>query len=147
LSVTAKYPFPEFLSGIVPPEIYARWLFVKADAHFRRDRKRGNTAVTRAAYKMAIHKAVVASLGLDDYTGEKLDWSLVCQYDNDKSNANGRQYKASLSLLPTVDHVDDGLGEANFRICGWRTNDAKSDMRYSEFLDLCRRVIEHSDRR
>jgi hypothetical protein len=45
--------------------------------------------------------------------------------------------------LPTVDHVNDGLGPADFRICAWRTNDAKNDQSLDEFVALCRRVIDY----
>ena len=45
-----------------------------------------------------------------------------------------------------MDHVGDGLGDADFKICAWRTNDAKNDLTYSEFVALCRRVVEHFDR-
>ena len=44
-------------------------------------------------------------------------------------------------MLPSVDHVGDGKGAANFKICAWRTNDAKNDLSYEEFLELCRKVI------
>jgi len=57
-----------------------------------------------------------------------------------------RTYKAGFALLPTVDHVGDGLGEADFKICAWRTNDAKSDLTHDEFVALCRRVVKHFDR-
>ena len=48
--------------------------------------------------------------------------------------------------MPTVDHVGDGLGEAEFKICAWRTNDAKSDLSYPEFIELCCKVAEHARR-
>jgi hypothetical protein len=94
------------------------------------------------AYKTAIHKAVEQSEGLDAYTGETLRWDLISKYDNEASRLGRRVYKASLALLPTVDHVGDGLGAADFRICAWRTNDAKGDLEYAEFIGLCRRVLE-----
>jgi hypothetical protein len=96
----------------------------------RQDRKRGNAAATNASYKAAIHKAVEDSEGQDAYTGERLDWTLISQYDNDKSKRGGREYKADFAFLPSVDHVADGTGPAGFRMCAWRTNDAKSDLSY-----------------
>jgi hypothetical protein len=137
-----KYQLPHFLRGTLDQAIYERWLQRKAVAHVKRDRKRGNTAAMIEAYKVAIHQAVSLSKGLDAYTGETLKWDLVSKYDNEASKAGRRQYKAALGLLPTVDHVGDGLGEANFKICAWRTNDAKNDLSYLDFVDLCRRVIE-----
>jgi hypothetical protein len=89
---------------------------------------------------------VLRSNGRDAYTGELLNWSLIGTYDNARSKADGRCYKASLAMLPTLDHVGDGLGPAEFEICGWRTNDAKSDLTHAAFVALCRLVVKHSDR-
>jgi len=138
-----KYQLPEFLSGVVTQAFYERWLARKAEAHVRRDRKRGNNEAMREAYKVAIHKAAEASGGRDAYTGEMLCWNLISKYDNESSRLGRRIYKASLALLPTVDHVGDGLGPADFKICGWRTNDAKGDLSVGEFVELCRKVIAH----
>ena len=117
----------------------------KGSGHIKRDRKRGNTTATNEAYKMAIHRAVGVCGGYDHYTGEHLDWSLLGKYSNEESKAQGRRYKATLALLPSVDHVGDGLGEADFKICAWRTNDAKNDLTHDEFVALCRRVVSHFD--
>lgn len=141
-----KYKLPTFLSTLLTQDNYEKWLHRKAVAHVKRDRKRGNVTATNESYKIAIHTAVVVSDGADYYTGENLDWSLIRQYNNDESKAHGRHYKKSLALLPTVDHVGDGLGEADFKICGWRTNDAKNDLNHDEFVALCRRVIAYIDR-
>jgi hypothetical protein len=84
---------------------------------------------------------------LDHYTDEALDWSLLSKYDNATSRQQRRAYKASFALLPTVDHVGDGLGPANFKICGWRTNDAKHDLTHEAFVELCRLVVARFDRR
>ncbi len=138
-----KYVLPSFLSGMVPQEIYERWLRRKAQAHVRRDRRRGNLEAIGEMYRDAIHSAVIESAGLDAYTGEELDWTLISQYDNDESRENGRHYKRGFALLPTVDHVGDGTGPANFKICGWRTNDAKSDLDLPEFLSVCESVLKH----
>jgi len=138
-----KYVLPSFLSDVVSQEVYERWLRRKAQAHVRRDRKRGNTAAIGESYREAIHSAVIESAGLDAYTGEALNWSLISQYDNDESKENGMHYKRGFALLPTVDHVGDGTGPANFRICGWRTNDAKNDLELIEFILVCESVLKH----
>lgn len=140
-----KYPLPSFLSGQLPQEVYERWLRRKAQAHVKRDRRRGNKTAIGEAYRVAIHAAVIESGGRDAYTGEKLDWSLLSQYDNDASQKQGRHYKHGFALLPTLDHVGDGMGAADFRICGWRTNDAKHDLEIPAFLALCQAVLEHHD--
>lgn len=142
-----KYQMPDFVSSVtITQDIYQKWLHGRAVAHVKRDKKRGNTTATNEAYKIAIHRAVIHCGGCDHYTGELLNWSLLCQYSNAESKAQGRHYKATLALLPSVDHVGDGLGEADFKICGWRTNDAKNDLTHDEFVALCRRVVSHFDR-
>ncbi|MCK9687339.1 hypothetical protein [Scleromatobacter humisilvae] len=139
---------PSFLEGVVAPEAYERWLNRKAIAHAKRDRGRGHSGETstRPLYKEAIHAAVVLSDGVDAYTGEALDWHLISTWDNDASTAGRHEYKARFALLPTVDHVDAGATEASFKICAWRTNDAKHDMSVTEFIELCRLVLAHATR-
>ncbi len=138
-----KYALPSFLSGKVTQEGYERWLRRKAQAHVRRDRGRNNSSAIGERYRDAIHEAVIRGGGRDFYTGEELDWSLLSQYDNDQSKDQGRDCKHRFALLPTVDHVGDGTGSADFQICGWRTNDAKHDLTIPEFLKVCRAVLEH----
>lgn len=145
MSPSKKYVLPTFLAGKVSQEVYERWLRRKAQAHVRRDRQRGNNDAIGEKYRDAIHQAVIQSGGRDCYTGEDLDWTLLSQYDNDQSKEHGRRYKHQFALLPTVDHVGDGTGEADFQICSWRTNDAKHDLSMSEFLEVCRAVLEHHD--
>lgn len=137
---------PEFLAGRCTQEVYARWLERKASAHRKRDCKRGNAEATTAAYKAAIHAAVIESGGCDAYTGLPLRWDLISTYDNVASKAGGRVYKQGLGDLPSVDHIGDGLGVPDFKICAWRTNDAKSDLAYEDFVSLCRRVVEYHAR-
>jgi hypothetical protein len=138
-----RYEFPMCLADQVESAVYFRWLQRKAAAHVRRDRKRGNTSATVSTYKQAIHEAVIACGGRDFYTGEELNWRLISQYDNEKSKTLGRAYKKDLAALPTVDHVGDGLGKADFVISSWRTNDAKHDLTLEEFLSLCTVVLKH----
>jgi hypothetical protein len=145
--MSLKYALPPFLAGSLTQEAYLRWLERKARAHLKRDRARGNTLATLESYKRSIHAAVAQSEGVDAYTGEWLRWDLVSQYDNEESKALGRAYKASLALLPTVDHVSDGLCPGDFLICAWRTNDAKSDLSRADFVELCRRIVVHADAR
>jgi hypothetical protein len=139
-----KHSMPPFLDGVVSPEAYERWLVRKARAHVKRDRERGHSAPTVALYKEAIHAAVVLSEGVDAYSGERLDWKLISRYNNEESKAGRHGYKAGFALLPTVDHVDAGATEASFRICSWRTNDAKNDLSLEAFLELCQKVLTHA---
>ena len=133
---------PRFLSAIVEQPSYERWLHRKAAALVRRDRGRGNETATNEEYKIAIHAAVCESNGKDAYTNEDLDWSLLSKYNNEQSKVHGRVYKRQFALLPSVDHVGDEKGSADFKICAWRTNDAKNDLPYEEFVELCRRVVQ-----
>ena len=141
-----KYQLTDELLALVGQEIYERWLHRKAMAHVKRDRGRGNTTATNESYKIAIHKAVCHSGGKDAYTNEELDWSLLSKYDNEQSKKHGRTYKKKFALLPSVDHVGDGTGEADFKICAWRTNDAKNDLSLSEFIELCSRVVNAANK-
>jgi hypothetical protein len=143
--VSRKYQIPPFLAAITTQQSYEKWLSRKASAHVRRDRRRGNPSALIEAYKVEIHHAVMRSDGRDPYTGEMLDWSLIGKYANADSKEGRRAYKAKFALLPTVDHVGDGLGSPEFEICAWRTNDAKNDLSHSEFVDLCHRVVGHSE--
>src|SRR6266436_5120832 len=134
-----KYQLPDFLFATLTQTSYEKWLCGRADAHVRRDKKRGITTATKEAYRVAIHRAVIDSGGHDHYTGQLLNWSLLSRYDNAESKATGRHYKATLALLPSVDHVDDGRRQPpDFKICAWRTNDAKNDLTHEEFVTLCR---------
>lgn len=138
-----KHTMPIFLDGVVSADAYERWLARKAGAHVKRDRKRGHSC-TNSTYKEAIHAAVLLSNGVDAYTGERLNWSLISTYKNEDSQAGRHAYKAGFALLPTVDHLSSDAVEASFRICAWRTNDAKNDLSVAAFLDLCHKVLVHA---
>lgn len=114
--MASKYALPDFLVGRISQEAYAQWLSRKAAAHLRRNRKRDYLA-TGAAYREAIHQAVLRSAGKDDYTGEELHWQLISTYANDESKTGRHAYKAGFALLPTVDHVASDATEASFKIC------------------------------
>lgn len=140
---TLQYPLPDFLSDICTREQYIGWLDSQATRHRKRDRRRGNATITREQVKRAVHAAVILSAGRDAYTGQLLDWHRISTYSNELSAADRRAYKRDFHALPTVDHVGDGLGAPDFRICAWRTNDCKSDLTHPEFIELCHSVISH----
>ncbi len=137
-----KYHLPSFLTDVQTRDSYIKWLQRKAEAHIKRDRKRGDVTETVSSYKQVIHEAVLDSQGLDAYTKEELDWSLISKYNNNESRKHTRAYKKRFALLPSLDHVGDGLGAANFKICSWRTNDCKNDLSLDELLVFCKRIIE-----
>lgn len=146
-STRASFLVPPVLLGQCSDAVYRRWLRRKATAHVRRDRKRWKIPLSISAYKAAIHSAVAAGGDRDAYTGELLDWSLISRYNNGRSKEGGTVYKKRFALLPTVDHDGDRPGDMKFRICGWRTNDAKSDMSLRELVDLCAKVLARHGKR
>ncbi len=144
MAKSRKYELPDIPALGVNQASYEKWLHRRAIAHVRRDRKRGNPNATNESYKRAIHSAVILSQGRDDYTGELLEWSLISTWNNVEARNRRTPYKAEFARLPTVDHAGDA-SEPRFKICGWQTNDAKNDMTYDQFVDLCRRVIALRD--
>ena len=138
-----KYDLPSFLEESISQDVYERWLRRKAQAHVKRDRNRGNSTAIGETYRDAIHAAVQECNGADAYTGEPLDWELLSKYDNVSSEEQGRAYKHQFAKLPTVDHIGDGKGAPEFKICSWRTNDAKHDLSMPEFIKLCIAVLNH----
>ena len=133
-----KYELPPFLDdAVVARQVYVRWLHRKAQTHARRDGRRWGRTVRVSRYKQAIHRAVLESNGRDFYTHEKLDWFLISSYDNRDSQSQGVKYKKRFAFLPTVDHADPESRQADFRICGWRTNDCKNDLTMEELRMFC----------
>ena len=141
--MSTPYPVPPSLE--ITQEAYIRWLRRKAAAHVKRDRKRRDHDINGEEYRHKIHAAVSDHGTHDYYTGERLDWSLISTYSNEESRDGRSRYKAGFAMLPTVDHIPGAEGRDDFVICGWRTNDAKNDMLYEEFLELCRKVIAHAE--
>jgi hypothetical protein len=139
----ARYELPKVLEGKCNQQDYTHWLYGKAAAHVKRDKKRGNGLATTESHKAAIHKAVREGGDLDAYTGRPLDWKLIRTYDNERSKAGKREYKKSFADLPTVDHEDDGMGEPKFKICSWRTNDCKNDLTVEEMIEFCKAFLAH----
>lgn len=137
------YPVPRELG--IDQATYIRWLRRKAAAHVKRDRKRCDYEIMGEEYRRLIHKAVESHRTHDFYTGEKLDWSLVSTYSNEDSKLGRTTYKAGFAMLPTVDHIEGNNDRYDFVICAWRTNDSKSDLSHSEFIELCRKVIAKAD--
>ena len=142
-----KYELPSFLEekGIDGAE-YRRWLDRRAASHYKRDRRRGNKQASKVSYKEAIHKVILESNGLDAYTGKELDWGLISKYKNAEAAKGGREYKKKFKDLPTVDHVGDGTGPADFEICSWCVNDCKNDLTLTELLKVCDDVRSYSRR-
>ena len=125
---------PAFLDG-VDKRKYNRWLNNRVTSHCRRFND-----IDREKCKREIHQAVIKSQGKDAYTDEELKWTLIGEYKNEESRKQGREYKKQFAPLPTVDHNWE-KGTCEFKICSWRTNDAKNDLSYNDFLELCKGII------
>jgi hypothetical protein len=138
-----EYYLPDFLNDIVSDKDYRNWLDKKSKAVHTRDKKRFKNVSTRKEYKKAIHGAIINSKGYDFYTNERLDWTLIGQYDNEASKKGGIVYKRKFHLLPTIEHFKVNSSELDFKICSWRSNDAKNDMTYDEFIRLCELVLKN----
>lgn len=136
-----KYTAPDYVLEAVEQALYVDWLHKKAVAHVLRDRKRWKVEINISFYKQAIHEAVINGDGFDPYTGEKLDWHLIGQYDNDSAKGVGSSYKRKFRMLPTLDHLEHAHSKKpKFQICSWEVNDAKSDLTHDEFIQLCGRI-------
>ena len=147
----ARVELPDFiLSAGVTAEKFGRWLEGRAVAHQKRDLKRagktGHQPPGLDVYRGAIHTAVIRCRGLDEYTGQPLDWAAVGTWDNGEAEEKGAPYKRLFRNMPTVDHVQgaDGRPESlhDLRICSWEVNDAKGDLSFEQFEALCRRVLD-----
>ncbi len=152
-----KYQHPKFLSDshithkdkeLIQAD-YEKWLQRRAQSHAKQDKKilqdqeKNTKTVVVKEYKAKIHQAVCKCQGKDAYTGEVLDWYLLSKWNNEDAKKFKRNYKKKFALLPTVDHVDE-LGVANFKICAWRTNDAKNDLSLNELIDFCKKIIKNN---
>ncbi len=141
-----KYQLPKFLIGVITQEKYERWLQERSIAHVRRDKRRGNRDAKNAKYKITIHEAVIDSEGLDAYTKEKLDWSLLGKWNNEEAKRGARHHKRKFYLLPSLDHIGEGRGKPEFKVCAMLTNDVKSDLTYEELLEFCERILRAAAR-
>jgi hypothetical protein len=147
---TPKYVVPDTIKGQCSQAKYSRWLQRKAAAHVKRDRgkaTRNRRYPTHTLYAQMIHSAVLDSEGMDSYTGEPLDWSLISRWDNASAKIGKAQHKKTFALLPTVDHTEDEQGTLFFAICAYYVNDAKSNLTLNEFYHLCESVLEHRERK
>lgn len=136
-----KYKLPEFLKNVVYRNKYANWLGLKAKFYVKRDRNLGNDDASVEEYKQALHAAVCASNGLDDYTGQGLRWDLLGQHVN-----SYKDDKKELDQAPSADRVGDARSDPEFKICARVTNNAKGSLSEQDFLDLCRHVVDHARR-
>lgn len=138
---------PTFLSKyLISEDAFLRWIDRQAARHLRHSKKRGLKG-SKSAFRQAILDAVNACGGRDFYTGKALDWRKISTWNNEDAKKQGKAYKRLFHDLPTVDHADSfDPSRPSFRICAWKTNDAKGDLSLEEFLELCRRIMAHARR-
>ncbi len=141
-----KYEKPSFIEKSVSQKNYEKWLYRRAQAHIRRDRKKGDTKSTPEEYRVAIQKAVCESKGLDAYTGEHMHWNLISTFNNDEAKKGKSEYKKRFKDMPTVDHEEGFQSKLKFKICAWAVNDAKSDLSLKDFVELCKQIIKYNSR-
>jgi hypothetical protein len=115
---------------------YNIWLTAQANSCRGRDRKLITPLPSLSEYKEAIHLAVVRSRGLDEYTGDLLQWNRL---NHERPPAGGRKSHRKRGLWPSVDHYH-GTGRLNYKICSGLTNTAKGALDHQEFVKLCRKV-------
>ena len=97
---------------------------------------------TKATYKGKIHDAVMQNGERDPSTGDTLAWELISTWDTSHDQPAG--YRKQFALMPTVDHVT--VDVLDFEICSWQINAAKSDLSPSEFVELCKKVVQNHNR-
>ena len=123
---------------------FSKWVMKKGYSLYQRDRKRAKVEFkyTYTDYHSKICDAIqnIPNAGEDCYTGEKLAWDLIGQYDNSKAKQGGKKYKRKFALMPTLDHIN-AEAKPEFVICSWRMNDAKNDLSEFAFTKLCIRFL------
>ncbi len=140
------YELPAFLIGVCSRAAYRKWLDTRAKQEYKRDvalKRPCAAAGSKSLYKQAIHDAVVAGNAIDPFTGCALRWDLVETWGNAAPKDRANREK-EFSLLPTVDHTDPSSPVIGFEICSWLVNDSKGNLSAREYVDYCRRVVEHS---
>lgn len=142
------YLAPDFVlnAGITQAQ-YNTWLNHKASAHRQRDARRirgQEVLLSLPAYRHHIHDAVIHSGGMDHYTGEQLNWSLLSRYNNGNAHNGGLEYRRQFDMLPSVDHIDPMQREFNVCICALRTNDCKAHLNEAELHAFCAMVLQHN---
>jgi hypothetical protein len=146
LKVAKVYFLPDFLQGRITDEWYNRWLTRKAKYLIAQDREKHRPCARNATaqqYKELIHAAVQSNGLFDPFTGDTLQWELVCTWvDTKKKNPDPGLMKR-YSLLPTVDHVDPYAGVPAFEICSWLVNRCKNNLTPPEFIALADKIAKY----
>jgi len=124
------------------------WLTRKAKYIIAQDKQRKRACVVNATYrqyKELIHNVVLQQGQYDKFSGDKLNWSLVCTWDDSLTKSADQALIAKYSILPTVDHVDPQGAFPQFEICSWLVNRCKSELTPIEFVAQCNKIISYQN--
>jgi hypothetical protein len=139
---------PPFVKIVITDAQYRTWLTRKAKYIIAEDRSRKRACVKNASerlYKELIHNAVNQAGQFDPFTGETLQWGLVCTWDDSNTKNLDEPTFRKFALLPTVDHIDPYGRNIDFEICSWHINRSKSNLSPQEYVALCEKIISHRD--
>ena len=118
---------------------YNEWLERQAQNCRNRDTRGLRQPIDQ--YREAIHRAVLKSNGLDCYTGEELEWNRL---NHDKPVGGGQRNHRIMGRYPSVDHYY-GTDRLEYRICAGSVNHAKGALDHQQFVELCRKVVQHHE--
>jgi|GEM_PF-774403 hypothetical protein len=139
---------PSFVKAAITDVQYRTWLTRKAKYIIAEDRSRKRPCVKNATerlYKELIHKAVNQGGQFDPFTGETLQWELVCTWDDSNVKNLDESVFKKYALLPTVDHADPYGRSIDFEICSWKINRSKNNLTPQEYVALCKRIVGHAN--
>ena len=118
---------------------YNKWLNAQASSCRARDRALIDPRPSLSDYRRVIHLAVQRSRGLDEYTGEPIEWNRL---NHERPMAGGRKGHRLRGRWPSVDHYH-GTGKLNYRICSGQVNLAKGPLDHQQFVEMCRKVANN----
>ncbi len=146
--VPESYFPPAFVKAVITDVQYRTWLTRKAKYIIAEDRSRKRPCVKNATerlYKELIHKAVNEGGQFDPFTGETLQWELVCTWDDSNVKNLDESVFKKYALLPTVDHADPYGRVIDFEIGSWKINRSKSNLTPHEYVALCEKIVRHTN--
>jgi hypothetical protein len=145
--VAQVYFLPPNLQGETTDSLYRRWLTRKAKYIIAQDRQRKRACArgaTEQQYKESIHQTVTVGGLYDPFTGEKLQWGLICKWDDLRVKNIDEAAFRKYALVPTVDHIDPYADEIKFEICAWYINRSKNNLTADDYVALCEKIVSHT---
>ena len=142
-----RFSLPDFLIGIVSEIILNHWIDERGKSLRKRDLKNKKcfaSSYSRMDYKNKIYEAILKTGLFDPYTGDKIDYSLICKWNSKLAEEGKLEYKKLFAMLPSVDHKDPDATVLEFEICTWKTNECKSNFNPEEFIAFCSKVLSNN---